>query len=90
MTPLTLIMAAHQEKVPVELKGYFLSPSPTETHYRSGKRTFPLSAEQCAYLGKIMSPAEIQLLRIFRQFPDDAQKQFTGYAEYLFAMQRKK
>jgi hypothetical protein len=86
----SLIMAAHQEKVPLELKGYFLSPSPAQSNYRTGKRTYPLSAEQCAYLGKIMSPEEIQQLRKFRQINDGAQKQLAGYLDFLFATQKSK
>lgn len=45
-----LILSAHQEKVPAEVKGFFLSPS--QSKFRRGKRKFPLSEEQCNYLRK--------------------------------------
>ena len=82
-----LIMAAHQEKVPEELKGFFLSPSTSS--FRSGRRLYPLSTEQCDYLGKIMGPEEIQLLRKFRQITDEEKQQILGYVSYLFATMRR-
>jgi len=83
-----LIMAAHQEKVPVELKGFFLSPS--RTNFLSGKRVYPLSAEQCDYLAKIMGPEEIQLLRKFRQITEEEKRQITGYVDYLFGTKQER
>jgi hypothetical protein len=82
----TLILAAHQEKVPAEVKGFFLSPSPS--NLRQGKRIFPLSQEQCAYLEKIMSPVEIQMVRKFRQVSEEAKTQIIGYIDYMFAQTR--
>ncbi len=81
-----LILSAHQEKVPAEVKGFFLSPS--QSKFRRGKRKFPLSEEQCNYLEKIMSPDEIQMLRKFRQVSDEARTQVAGYVEYMFASKR--
>lgn len=81
-----LIMAAHQEKVPNELKGFFLSPS--QSNFLSGKRVYPLSAEQCDYLSKAMEPEEIQMLRKFRQISDEEKRQIIGYVDYLFATKR--
>ena len=81
-----LILAAHRERVPIEMKGYFLSPSP-ERSWRK-QRVFPLSEEQCMYLGKIMSKDEIQMVRKFRQVPKDAQVQVIGYVDYMFASKR--
>lgn len=81
-----LILAAHQEKVPSEVKGFFLSPSTTK--YRRGKRKYPLSEEQINYLEKILSIDEIQMLRKFRQVSDDARTQIVGYVEYLFATKK--
>ncbi len=81
-----LILAAHQEKVPDEVKGYFLSPS--QSKFRRGKRKFPLSEEQCNYLEKIMSPDEILMIRKFRQVSDEAKTQVIGYIEYMFASKR--
>ncbi len=81
-----LILTAHQEKVPAEVKGYFLSP--TQTKFRRGKRKFPLSEEQCNYLEKIMSAEEIQMLRKLRQVADDGRAQILGYIDYMFATKR--
>ncbi len=81
-----LILAAHQQKVPAEVKGYFLSPA--KPKYKTGKRRFPLSEEQIIYLEKILSMEEIQMLRKYRQISDDARTQISGYFEYLFANKR--
>lgn len=81
-----LILAAHQEKVPDEVKGFFLSPS--QAKFRRGKRKFPLSEEQCNYLEKIMSTDEIMMLRKFRQVSEEAKTQIVGYVDYMFASKR--
>ncbi len=81
-----LVLAAHREKVPVDVKGFFLSPSPSK--FGSGKRKYPLSAEQCAYLSKIMTNDEIQLVRKFRQVSGEAKIQILGYVDYLYASKK--
>jgi hypothetical protein len=81
-----LILAAHQEKVPAEVKGFFLSPS--QAKFRRGKRRYPLSEEQINYLEKIMSADEILMLRKFRQVSDEARTQIQGYVDYMFAAKR--
>jgi hypothetical protein len=81
-----LILAAHQERVPLEVKGFFLSPETEKAWWK--KRVFPLSEEQCNYLGKIMSQDEMQILRKFRQVPEEAQVQVIGYIDYVFASKR--
>lgn len=81
-----LILAAHQEKVPAEVKGFFLSPS--QAKFRRGKRKFPLSEEQINYLEKIMSADEILMLRKFRQVSEEARIQIAGYIDYMFASKR--
>jgi hypothetical protein len=81
-----LILTAHQEKVPAEVKGFFLSPS--QSKFRRGKRKFPLSEEQCNYLEKILSNDELLMLRKFRQVTDEARTQITGYVEYMFGSKR--
>lgn len=81
-----MILAAHQEKVPSEVKGFFLSPSMTK--YRRGKRKYPLSEEQINYLEKILSIDEIQMLRKYRQVADEARIQIAGYVDYLFGTKR--
>lgn len=81
-----LILAAHQEKVPAEVKGFFLSPS--QAKFRRGKRKYPLSEEQINYLEKIMSADEILMLRKYRQVSDEARTQIAGYIDYMFASKR--
>jgi hypothetical protein len=83
----SLILAAHQEKVPEAVRGFFLSPS--ETKERQEKRLFPLSQEQCDYLGKILRPEEIQIVRQLRQVSDEGKTQIVGYVDYTFATKRK-
>jgi hypothetical protein len=81
-----LILSAHQEKVPAEVKGFFLSPSTTK--YRRGKRKYPLSEEQINYLEKILSIEEIMMLRKYRQVSEDAKTQINGYVDFMFASKR--
>jgi len=81
-----LILSSHQEKVPSEVKGFFLSPSSTK--YRRGKRRYPISEEQINYLEKILSIDEIQMLRKFRQVTDESRIQIIGYVEFMFATKR--
>lgn len=81
-----LILTAHQEKVPTEVKGFFLSPSSTK--YRRGKRKYPLSEEQINYLEKILSIEEIMMLRKYRQVSEEAKTQVNGYIDYMYASKR--
>jgi hypothetical protein len=81
-----LILAAHQEKVPDEVKGFFLSP--VQSKFREGKRVYPLSQEQCDYLEKIMSNEEVQIVRKFRQVSEEAKTQIIGYVDYMFVTKR--
>lgn len=81
-----LILSAHQEKVPTEVKGFFLAPSSTKAIM--GQRKFPLSHEQCEYLERIMTPAEIQLIRKLRQVPDETKTQIIGYVDFMFGTKR--
>jgi len=81
-----LILAAHQEKVPADVKGYFLSPS--QAKFRKGKRRYPLSEEQINYLEKILSVEEIMMLRKFRQITEEARIQIVGYGDFMFASKR--
>jgi hypothetical protein len=81
-----LVLAAHREKVPIDVKGFFLSPS--QSKFGSGRRKYPLSAEQCAYLGKIMSQEEIQVIRKFRQVSEEGKTQILGYVDYMFASKK--
>lgn len=81
-----LILAAHQEKVPDEVKGFFLSPS--QAKIKRGKRKYPMSEEQINYLEKILSIDEIMMLRKFRQVSDEARVQIAGYVDFMFASKR--
>jgi hypothetical protein len=82
-----LILTAHREKVPVDVKGFFLAPSSAE--HRQTKRKIPLSEEQCNYLARLMNNEEIQLIRKFRQVTQEGQTQILGYIEFMFATTRK-
>lgn len=86
LDPSALILTAHQEKVPAEMKGFFLVLS--QPKEGQGKRVFPLSQEQCTYLEKIMNPQEIQLIRKVRQVSEDAKTQIIGYINYMFATRK--
>lgn len=81
-----LILAAHQEKVPAEVRGFFLSPS--QAKFKRGKRKYPLSEEQINYLEKILSIDEIMMLRKLRQVSDEARVQIAGYVDFMFASKR--
>ena len=82
-----LVLSAHQEKVPDEVKGFFLLPSQSKT--TKSKRKFPLSEEQTAYLEKILSIDEIMMLRKFRQVSDEARLQIVGYVDFMYATKRR-
>jgi len=82
-----LVLGAHQEKVPNEVKGYFLTPSRTKLD--RGKRKFPLSEEQTNYLGQILSTDEIMLLRKFRQVSEEARVQIAGFIDFTYGTNKK-
>lgn len=82
-----LVLSAHQEKVPDEVKGFFLLPSQSKTNRI--KRRFPLSEEQTAYLEKILSGDEIMMLRKYRQVTDEARLQIAGYVDFMYATKRR-
>jgi hypothetical protein len=84
----SLILAAHQEKVPLEVRGFFLAP--TESKFREGKRIYPLSQEQCDYLEKILTTEEIQMIRKYRQVSEEGKMQIAGYVDFMFASKREK
>jgi len=82
-----LVLSAHQEKVPDEVKGFFLLPSQSKN--ARSKRKFPLSEEQTAYLEKILSIDEIMMLRKFRQVTDEARLQIAGYVDFMYETKRR-
>lgn len=81
-----LVLAAHQEKVPTEVKGFFLTPSPARTG--RSKRKYPLSEEQTHYLEQILNIDEIMMLRKVRQVNDEARTQIAGFIDFLHASKR--
>jgi hypothetical protein len=82
-----LVLAAHQQKVPNEVKGYFLTPS--DAKFNRGKRKYPLSEEQTNYLAQVMSGDEIAMLRTFRMVTDEARMQILGYMNFMYATKRR-
>ena len=82
-----LILAAHQQKVPADVKTFFLSPEEPKTWGR--KRKFPLSEEQCNYLAKLMSVEEIQMVRQLRQVDEEAKQQIRDYIDHLYVTKRR-
>ncbi|NTW59758.1 MAG: hypothetical protein HGB21_09060 [Nitrospirae bacterium] len=82
-----LVLAAHQQKVPNEVKGYFLTPS--DAKFNRGKRKYPLSEEQTNYLAQVMSIDEIAMLRTFRQVTDEARVQILGFMDFMYATKRR-
>ncbi len=80
-----LIMAAHRERISEDLKGLILFPVPRSDRKR---RIRPLSEEQCDHLAMILSPEELQIVRKFRQVPDEEQAQIIDFIDYLFASKR--
>ena len=81
-----LLLAAHKEKFPFEVKGYFLSPTKKKKYEK--RRVWPLSEEQCSYLEKILKEPEIQIIRKFRQLPDEEKAHITGYLDYAWATKK--
>jgi hypothetical protein len=81
-----LLLAAHKEKFPFEVKGYFLSPSKKIKFEK--RRVWPLSEEQCSYLEKILNEPEVQIIRKFRQLPDEEKARITGYLDYAWATKK--
>jgi hypothetical protein len=82
-----LVLAAHQQKVPNEVKGYFLTPS--DAKFNRGKRKYPLSEEQTSYLAQVMSGEEIAMLRTFRCVTDEARVQILGFMDFMYASKRR-
>ncbi len=82
-----LLLTAHRDKVPVALKGFFLSPVPVPVNYEK-KRMSPLSQEQCEYLGQLMIPAEIQMVRKYRQLTTEGKIAIAVYIDYHFIQHR--
>jgi hypothetical protein len=83
----TLVMLeAHKERLRGMAADYLLEPAAGK--YEK-KRVWPLSQEQCEYLGRIINPGEIQLMRKYLQVSSERQIQIRGYVDYIFASHRK-
>ena len=82
-----LVLTAHQEKVPDEVKGYFLTPSKAKLD--RGKRKYPLSEEQTSYLAQVLSVDELMLLRKFRQVNEEARLQIAGFIDFTYGSKKK-
>ena len=82
-----LVLAAHQEKVPDEVRGYFLTPS--DAKLNRGKRKSPLSEEQTTYLAKVLTVDDIMLLRKFRQVSDEGRLQIAGFIDFMYAAKKR-
>ena len=82
-----MVLGAHQEKVPNEVKGYFLTPS--DAKFNRGKRKYPLSEEQTDYLAQVLSIDEIMMLRKFRQVSDEARVQITGFVDFTYGSKKR-
>jgi len=82
-----LVLAAHQEKVPDEVRGYFLTPS--DAKLNRGKRKSPLSEEQTTYLAKVLTIDDIMLLRKYRQVSDEGRLQIAGFIDFMYAAKKK-
>lgn len=84
----SLVLAAHKQKVPREMHGFFLEPQKPAGGVWDEKRKWPLSQEQCEYLSKLMSEQEIQLVRKYRQLAEEQRTQTQGYIDYHFETAR--
>jgi len=80
-----LILAAHQQNLPLDAQSCILQPAEVAS---KSKRIWPLSREQCDYLAKVMSPQKIQFIRKYRQLHPDEKSQTEGYVHYMFATKR--
>lgn len=85
----SLVLTAHREKLPGDVKGHFLTPASLQGNNAKIKRKYPLSQEQCDYLSQVMSTEEIQLVRKYRQLNSEGKIQSRGYIEYMFGVSRK-
>jgi hypothetical protein len=88
LDPAILITAGHRQKLPRDLREQLLPVAPPTGGGWEQKRKWPLSQEQCEYLGREMKPHEIQLMRKARQLTPEEKTHLIAYIEYMFATQR--
>ncbi len=85
LDPSLLLTASHRQRLPAELRDEMLSVASPPGGQWEKKRKWPLSQEQCDYLGRVMQPHEIQFIRKYRQLNAESKQQTVGYVEYMFA-----
>jgi plasmid maintenance system antidote protein VapI len=86
--PTVLLLTAHRERLPREMQAYFLMPVAPAPGGWERRRRWPLSQEQCDYLGRILTSREIQLIRMCRQMTPEKMQDAFGYLTYLFERSR--
>ncbi|MDH4163246.1 MAG: hypothetical protein OEW15_11245 [Nitrospirota bacterium] len=84
-----LVIVAHQQKLPGDVKGQFLVPDNYRGRNGKSRRKAPLSQEQCDYLKQEIGTDEIQLVRKYRQLSDEGKIQSRGYIDYIYSTARK-
>jgi hypothetical protein len=83
-----LLLQAHRERLPRAMQSSILMPVPPAGGDLAHKRKWPLSQEQCDYLGRIMTSREIELVRMFRQMTPEEMREVFDYMGYLFQSSR--
>jgi transcriptional regulator with XRE-family HTH domain len=85
LEPTILILSGHRHKLPLELREEMLPVALPSGGSWEKKRKWPLSQEQCDYLGAVMRPDEIQFIRKCRQLTPEERIQLAGYVNFMFA-----
>jgi hypothetical protein len=85
--PRILMVAAHRDRIKDFAEDHVLEPV-ASTFEKN--RIWPLSQEQCDYLAKVMLPAEIQLIRKYRQISAEGQSYIRGCIDFFFVQHRQK
>jgi hypothetical protein len=88
LEPAVLILAGHRQRLPEALHTELLTVASAAGGDWGRKRKWPLSQEQCDYLGVLLQPGEIQLIRRCRQLTPDERIKLAGFVEYRFATSR--
>jgi hypothetical protein len=81
-----LVLAAHQERIPDEFKGFFLTPS--QSRFQGGKREFPFSEVQTTRLDNVLDIDEIAMLRKYRQVTEEARMEITSFVDFVYGSKR--
>lgn len=86
LDPAVLLVPSHLQKMPRKLRAEVLPVAPPSNFDWIRKRKWPLSQEQCDYLGRVLQPAEIQLIRKCRQLTEEEKGSAVAYVGYLFSV----